>query len=460
MAKDKLSNDFVTELLKACLLDKNVLEICKEHLKFTYLSFEPHKLIFQEVVAYYDLHEKLPEIGILSERLKKKEGVAPILAEIKKSNKPDTEGLLLEFESFIKMNVFVEGYDKLADLYNDGKTDLAYDTLTKLGEKINSFSVTQGKMFAKVFEDFEDRHRTRIQKTEAELSEGLAPLRLGIPPLDYFHKGRLAHGDTVLFLAQSGVGKSLALRWVGMANARRGRRVVHFQAEDTKELCLEQYDALWSGIKMDDIRTGNIDSETIDRLRSGLKTLRHTKGEIIVEAYEKFGGASMLDCRHKLLEIEKQYGKIDVIIWDYLEKFEPGDGKKYSTNNEGERNRRRAVGDKIKNLCMEFMALGVTATQASSVKREFLNNPDWYMTRENVADFKAIVDPFSYFYTFNQTEDEYKEEYMRIYIDKMRKATKGQLVPIYMSRDNGRFIDKPKLYQHCWNKDTNKVDLR
>lgn len=459
MANDKLTGDFITELLKTCLLSRTTLEVCRQYLKYTYISSEPHKYIWQEILGYYNLHEKIPSIGVLSELLKKKEGISIILAEMKKSNKPDEEGLLAEFDEFIKMNMFVEGYDLLADQWNDDKKDVAYDTLVQLGTKIAQFSVTQGTQYAKVFNDFHQRHKDRLQESEDLESDNLGPLCFGIHALDYYQRGRLALGDTVLLLAQSGVGKSLALRWIAMANARKGRRIVHFQAEDTKKLCLEQYDALWSGTEMDAIRTANIPDNKLAKMTEALQKLKVTRGEIIVESFESFGSGTMLDCHRHLSKIEQTHGKIDMIIYDYLEKFEPGDGKKYSTTTDGERNRRRAIGDKMKNLSMEFNAVGVTATQASNVKREFLDNPDWFMTRENISDFKAIVDPFSYFFTFNQTKDEYGQELIRIYIDKMRKAAKGQLVPIYMNRDVGRFYDNVRTLSTFWDKDLNKLKL-
>jgi len=445
-----LEGDFVVEVLKACLTNRSFFDSCKDHVKYNYLPGEEYKLIWKEILGEVEVNDNLPTIGMLSQRLVKKDGVNSLLGKIKKVKINDVAGLLVDLEEFIQMSMFVSSYDKMGDAWNRGDQNEAFEELGKLNDEIQSLSLNPSNTYSKVFDDFEQRHKERVQENaDYEYDEVGNPI-LGIDALDDFHRGTLERGDTVLFCAQSGVGKSLGLRWVGISNARRGLRVVHFQGEDTKKLCMRYYDSLWSGHKFGDIERANISDNKLKELLKNIKNLKRGRGEVIVEAFEQFGSASLLDCRRILNDIQEDLGEIDVIIWDYLEKFEPGDGKRYSTNQEGERMRRQAVGDGIKNLSMEFNALGVTATQASSIKKEDWNNPDWYMTRANVAEFKQVVNPFSYFYTFNQTKDEYEDEIMRIYVDKMRKAKSGQLVPIAMHRDNGRFYNKKRTLEDLW----------
>ena len=452
-----LTQDFVIELFKACQTDVTFMETCKAHLKYNYLSNEAEKLVWREMVSRYELNEKVPTTAVLAEVLKNHEGVSDILVRMKKIKVSDLTELLDVLQDYIRMHMFVINYDKIGDSWNEGNHEQAFRDFAQCGEDIMNFSLKPASLYDTVYGGFDKRHKERLVEQDKMLSEELGSLTLGIDPLDYYTRGRYSRGDTVLFTAQSGVGKSLVLRWIGMANARRGRTVVHFQAEDTKKLCMQYYDALWTGVQIDDIEKAKISESKMSTLQKNLKKLSQQKGDIFVHAFEEFGSATLLDCRKILEDISQEYGQIDVIIWDYLEKLEPGDGKRYSTGNEGERMRRAAIGDKMKNLAMEFQALGVTATQASSVKRENLNNPDWYMTRENVSEFKAIVNPFSYHFTINQTKDEYEEEIVRIYNDKFRKARSGQLVPIYMNRDNGRFYNKEKTLDILWDKEHNKI---
>jgi hypothetical protein len=99
---------------------------------------------------------------------------------------------------------------------------------------------------------------------------------------------------------------------------------------------------------------------------------------------------------------------------------------------------------KMKNIAVEFNTRLITATQASSVDPQLLNDPKFVMTRYNVSEFKNIAEPFSYFFTLNQTKDEYINNLMRIYIDKCRKYKGGQTVTIHTNYSDGCFYDAIK----------------
>jgi hypothetical protein len=54
------------------------------------------------------------------------------------------------------------------------------------------------------------------------------------------------------------------------------------------------------------------------------------------------------------------------------------------------------------------------------------------------------------FFTFNQTEDEYKDNIMRLYFDKMRKGCKAkQIVQIFIAPEFGKFYDKKKTLDYA-----------
>ena len=122
-----------------------------------------------------------------------------------------------------------------------------------------------------------------------------------------------------------------------------------------------------------------------------------------------------------IIDIENTQGKLDFMCLDYLELFDPGDGKRYGTSNDAERKRREAVSNKLKNIAVEFDIAIFTATQAATVATELLNDPEFVQTRYHISEFKGVIKPFSYFVTLNKTKDEEDNDFMRIYIDKMRK---------------------------------------
>lgn len=300
----------------------------------------------------------------------------------------------------------------------------------------------RGKYYEKIFEGYNDRFDRRILSKEIDQEADLAKLPFGIDEIDRLSKGGMNKGDIALFLAQSGVGKTKLLKWIGVNAARLGFRVLHLQAESTKKECLDLYDATWTGCELHSIEYGNIDTTTHGKIQTAIKNITSQGGEIYVEAFEQFNTASMLDVRTIIENVEKEFGKIDLVLLDYFELFSPGNGVRYRPSEE--RQRREAIGDSLKNIAVEFDTRIVSATQASTVSPELLNDPKFVMTRYNVSEFKGVIKPFSFFITLNQTEDEKEENYMRLYIDKMRKYKGGQIIPIYNNYDRERFYDAPK----------------
>lgn len=439
----QVTEDFILELIKVCLRDKQMFEVVREHMKYTFLPQEAYKKIWKSMVITYNAStpNKMPSFGILSQQHSSDLEVLEILNDIKQIDSPDKKDVLDQFEIFVKQSLFVEAYDKLGDLYNEGEKDKAFDLMNNVSEKIAAFSL-KSQCFEEVFGGFEPRHQKRqIAKSKGSLI--LQKVPFGIPVLDKVTKGGIPETDTVLFLAQSGVGKTKLLRWIGVQSAIRGYKVLHVQLEGSKEECYDGYDATWGGLNMFHIEACDIPDKTLETMKKTARDFKKTSGEIYVEAYETFDSATCVDVRNSLIEVEKAYGHIDMVLIDYMELLEPGDGKHYSPTQE--RFRREAIGKYLKNIAIEFKTRVVTATQASSVSPELLNRPTFFMTRFNVSEFKNVVAPFSFFITLNQTADEKENGFMRLYGDKYRKVKSGQLMKIATDYDNERFyVESPE----------------
>ena len=169
-------------------------------------------------------------------------------------------------------------------------------------------------------------------------------------------------------------------------------------------------------------------------------------GEIYVEAFEQFNTASLLDVRNSLIELIKTHGDIHLVLIDYLEKTDPGDGKRYSI--EQEKQRREAIAQRMKNIAVEFTTRVATATQSHGIEKRLLNDPQFVMDRFNTSMGKNLVDPFSFFITFNQTEDEKDKGVMRLFCDKMRNYKSGQIITIAQDYEHSKFCDIKKTSEN------------
>lgn len=445
MAKDNmLATNFVVELIAAALERRTVFEIAKQYLKFSYLQEEAEKKLWQWVTKRYDLTGKVPTIGQIQQQFVDDERVLEKLEEIGDVEIDENGGYELiidSFEKFIKKMKFLEVNDKIADTYNRGDKEGAWELFVKSAEDFSKFSIQDAK-FETVFGDFAERQAKR----KSEDWNFRYKIPTGIDELDYRlggESGGPETGECVLWLGDSGAGKSQCLTSVGIAAARQGFRVAHFQLEGTKEQCLNRYDAAWTGTLYQDVKLGNITAKKMEVTKRIIKKLRKT--DIIVSSEETFNAKTLVDIRRELKEMEKKYGKIDVIIIDYLELLELGDGHRYTPSEERFRQAKLAKGMKM--LAMEFNAVVHTATQSSNIPEEQKNDPEFVITRAQLSEDKGKIRPFDIFVTINQTRDEAKEEIMRLHTDKLRDYKNGEPIHIANNFSYARFYDRKRTIE-------------
>nr|DAN35650.1 MAG TPA: DnaB-like replicative helicase [Caudoviricetes sp.] len=458
MAKnDGLASNFVVELLAAALEKRTVFEIVRQYLKFSYLQIESEKKLWQWVTKRYDRTGKIPTIGQIQQQFQDDENVLEKLEEIADVEIDEQGGhemIVDTFEKFIKKMKFLEANDKIADLYNQGKKEQSWDMFVKYAEDFSKFSIQSAK-FETVFGDFAERQAKR----KSDEWQFRYKIPTGIDEIDYRlggDNGGPETGECVLWLGDSGAGKSQVLVSVGISAARQGFRVAHFQLEGTKEQCLNRYDAAWTGTLYQDVKLGNITSKKMEVTKRIIKKLR--KSDIIVSSEETFNAKTLPDIRREVKEMEKTYGKIDVIIIDYLELLEVGDGHNYTPHEERFRQAKLAKGMKM--LAMEFNAVVHTATQSSSIGEEQKNDPEFVITRAQLSEDKGKIRPFDIFITINQTMDESKEEIMRLHTDKLRDYKNGDPIHICNNFAYARFYDRKRTLNTDWDEyeTSNKED--
>ena len=440
---EKLNGDFLLEYYKATMANSAILEVGREHLAYQYLPDKHHKKLWKTIIDHYSVHNRPPTIGILAQLLSSDVEMLSMISNIKSVGMPNSDDLLSQLETYIKTAKFTVLYDELYESFKAGNKEETFKQLKKASDDLHTFSI-KGQYFDKVFEGFHGRNKDR-QHTASNPSDLGKNYKVpfGMPETDYLSRGGASNGDTFCFLAQSGVGKSRVLRHIGVNAARIGMRVAHFQFEGSKEECLRHYDATWTGVLTHSLEQGILTEAQQKRIDRTIIDMRDgIQGEIYVEAFEQFGTASMMDVRNSLVELEKLHGKMHLVLIDYLEKADPGDGKKYSI--EQEKQRREAVAQKMKNVAVEFNTVVGTATQAHGIDKKLLDNPEFVMDRYNTSMGKNLLDSFSFYMTMNQTDDEKDKNLMRIFNDKLRNYPSKQICFIAQDYDNSKFCDMSK----------------
>lgn len=449
---EQLSIKFLNELYKLTFYKTDVIEIVKEHLEFHFIPNElkEYKRILKDITNYHTNNNKLPSIGIISQMSNGDSKVQQILTDISNIKLPEKDDVLKQFEVFIKRAKFQELYAKVADIYNaEDRQDEAMNVLAKESEKIVSFTLKKNNYFENIFKGFEERQRRRdLQRLTDEQNHSRLPF--GIYPLDDCTYGGTEETEIDLFIARSGTGKTTWLVWRAISAARRGYPVLHISAEGAKHLIEKKFDIAWTALSRRELEFDNINEDLRVKLEKTARDIVNKSGEISVVAFEQFGMASMVDVRNMIIDYIKINGyKPALVTIDYIEKFNPGDGRRYSVSTEGEKMRREAVAEKMKNIAVEFKIRIATATQSNDINPSDFNRSEFVITRHNVSSAKGLIDAFSYVFTWNQTNDEYGNNVGRIYVDKLRDHKGGQVLPVATQFNKSRFYDHKrsiKLY--------------
>ena len=436
--EEVLTEDFLDELFKCSMVKTQFLQTMMSVLKLNYLPNDNYKRIWKEIVSLYKIGSKHPTFGQLVEHFKKDIPCLKIIGKIKRIVTPDYDSIIVSLEDYIKRSKFVELYDKVGDLYLLGKRNEAYDMFTKGSEDLSKFNLRKAKL-TKIFGDYSKRNLSRVADANFKFRKKIP---FGIPMLDHYMRGGGETGESTLLLGDSGIGKSQFLIHAGISAARSGYRVLHIQDEGTDEQCLARYDAAWTGTLYYDMKNGNISKKSSETAKSLIKSIG--RGEIFVESNEKFGSRTMIEMRKTIIDVIKD-GGVDLLIHDYFELRDPGDGKNYEPTEE--RFRQAILGQQVKNIAVEFNIHYLTVTQASSIRPEDLNDPNFVITRYYLSESKGKIRPFDNFLTINQTRDERKNGCVRLYIDKLREGASGQIIPIAQNLERARFYDRKRTIE-------------
>lgn len=447
----KLSPTFIAELCKACLESVKITDICIEYLKYHFLESDAQKHVFKFIFDTFQTTNTFPSVGVIAQNFSSDKEVVSFLNDVKKSEvkKEDGEHLLNQLQIFIKNSRFIEIFNTTHDLYQEGKRDEAIQYMSKQSAQVQAFEL-KDKYYTTVFKDYITREQVRIDAAKS-IQNSRNKIPTGIRELDEIIYGGFRRKTSALFLGQSGRGKSTLLRWLGIAAARTGHIVVHFQIEGSESECLEGYDAAWTATKLTDFDSqeyGTIDEKTrllIEKARKDI-TMKF-KGEVIVYATESFDALTVEKSRDVLNDIKAIHGRVDLIIYDYLEVLETS--KFYKD----ERKRREKIANDVTNIAIEFDAASVTATQAVDINPTDLENPEFKMTRHHISEFKGCLKPFSYFITLNATPEEYRNDLLRLYCDKFRRYPAGQMIHIAQKKDIGRFYESERTLRDCYPKE-------
>lgn len=436
-----LTEEFLMDLFYTCMENDYILAVVMEHVRKEYLPDRDFITLHSCLRAYYKDYKKAPSFSILKQMIANNKSAVALLDDIYDSASIiETEQILEQLESYIKQVRFQKIYKEVGELYNKQGHEEASKRLQEYTEWASAFNLRSSE-FVDVIETFGIRFKANRQKHNAD-NKMLPIVRFYIDELDAMNNGRDLRTQLTCFMAPTGVGKSHAARWIGK-NACQidGLNVLHFQLEGSKDEVVNAYSASLVSCSTYRYETGTIRDVDIEKMETMLEAV---SGKLYVKSYPKFNAnVSTIDIRNGIQDFKKRYNiNPDVVIIDSIDLLTDSSGRKYGEN--GERHKRIAVANDLKDLAADENVWMVGTYQSTIENRDWLNDEKNVLTEFNTAEAKGLARPMTHLITLNQSDRERKEHTMRLNVAKSRFFEKGEPFRIATDYENEQFYDRAR----------------
>lgn len=404
---------------KGCLyLLKHDLEFFSEIvplLKPEFFDFPAYKNIFIGVRDYYEKYTKLPSDAILADFIATNvsgsdpEGIdySNAIAEINtfdKSCLDDRDFVLDTVEEFARQRAMEAAIRKAVSILNQEGDIGQVEELVKSALMVNRnvdvgqdyFSDIVDRIARSYKEDNRDRIPTPFQTHNHNLEGGLSRKELG------------------MVVAPPGVGKSLYLVNQGASNLLQGKNVLYISLEMSEDKIAGRFDSVITEIRNLKTSLGQL------RLKERLDEVKgKTQGSLKIKEFPT-GACNVNQLRSLLvqLKLHKNFTP-DVLIVDYLELLRP------NRIIDSEYQAQQRIAEELRGLGVEYNCLIWTASQTNRQARKVP-----IITDAELGDSYGKIRPADWVISLNQTQEEYDEGAMRVYVMKARDSKQHYLINV------------------------------
>lgn len=153
----------------------------------------------------------------------------------------DWDSILSELTSWLKCRIYLENVTKSTELFNGRKFNEAFGILEKSVQQYQNIQFFNDE--SADFLDWREHFESSEKERQNALTTGLTIMDQQIDPA--CKKGCLLPGDTTLFIASSGVGKTTAMITLAVSNMFQGKSVLFITHEDRKKNIM---DKMWCNV--------------------------------------------------------------------------------------------------------------------------------------------------------------------------------------------------------------------
>jgi len=295
-------NAFQMKVLGALLTQREFLINIIDSLDSEYFESPAHKWIVEYIIEYFSDYHTYPAMETVSIQIKKIDNevlrislIESLREAYKMADVNDLEWVEKEFSNFCRNQQMKKAIMTSVDLLNAGDYEGIHSLVSKAmkaGEEKNI-----GHIYSK---DMEQRYRDDDRNA----------LPFPWKTFNDLTQGGMGGGDLVLIFGNPKGGKSWSIIAIGAYLAELGYNVLHYSLELTEGYTGKRYDAVLTGIPVDEL------DKNKDKVNQVLKNL---KGKIVIKGYPpKRASFDTIEAHIEQLKNQEDFVP-HIILIDYLD---------------------------------------------------------------------------------------------------------------------------------------------
>lgn len=419
-------SDLQRQIVGLLLTDRNFLSQNMELLQPKYFQNRAHRIIASAAIEYFQKY-KCPI-------------TQPAMREQLKSRRKDEEdGLRLAHEYFASRDAFHPGVDSreyLQDLVlSFAKREAIRLAITKIMDELKRNM--SDEVFDRIGMIMDDARSVDLKRDSGldyfitlderyermkEQARTVDVFTTGFPGLDNsLTEGGIKRGELYSVMALPGVGKSLCLTKMAVANVMRDRFVLYISTEMDEDGIAKRFDSQFAVMDIRDLMKNP--PVVISEIES-IVSHHDNRNRLKIKQFPP-KSANIDTFRGYISQLEMDEGfRPDLIILDYVGECKPFPELK--THESMER-----ITSEFRGLCVELHAGGATAMQPNRGARDIQKGG--VIDDNNLGDAYGQSRPLDGLWSLNQTDEEKQANVARLFIIKLRAGVSR--VMIYLEFD-------------------------
>lgn len=390
-------------------------------MKPEYFEEDAHQYIMHTYIEYYEKNDDIPNKEILKNIIFKElkgsdELVDPILEILDKEIDPRSLKYIREeivkWARIKQMSMLYS--EEIIDEVKNGNIDKINDIVDGAAN-ISDVIINPFRFFEDIdqlfIEDERDYFTTGFTRLDQNMHEGRGPARR----------------EVLIWVAPTGVGKSILLVNTAVMNVIQGKKVLHISLENSEKVTGHRYMGAFTNIPIALRST----KEEEFKLKSRKIKASSGDGELFI-IYFPTDTVSVREIELSIKELKRQHGFVpDVLIVDYLECLL----SKNPYKNKDDYSRQKSVSSELRALAAVTNAFLASASQTNRGGAKSADEGH-NLNLDNLAESFGKAMPTDYVISINQSQKQYGGNdngeshigYVRFFIAKNRNGPKLKVV--------------------------------